>query len=239
MQFYPEGATVPQGLTAEEFKLRPLRESDAEIDYAALMDSKSMLRLMSQSGWPEDDFTIEKNRKDLREHEKEHDEGTAFTYTVLDPTESTCLGCVYIEHLKEGPMKGDYVAMLRFWVRQSHLDRDLDRLLLKHLIDWFKDEWAFSRVIFSVADADKRQVQLATESSLQLVHAYGNKWSEFLLYYKIEEGGGLSPTFRFHSNLTLSFQFTKNRFLSLFHCSILLFAQTCRLFSDIIEQIFS
>ena len=122
------------------------------------------------------------NRKDPQEHEQEHDEGIAFTYTVLSPTERTCLGCVYIEHLKEGPMKGDYVAMLRFWVHQSYLDRDLDKLLLKDLIDWLKDEWVFSRVIFSVADADKRQVKIATESGLELVHAYGNRWSEYLLY---------------------------------------------------------
>lgn len=181
MQFYPEDATVPEGLITKDFHLRPLRVSDAEIDYAAVMDSKSMLRLMSQSGWPEDDFTLEKNRKDLREHEKEHDEGTAFTYTVLDPTESTCLGCVYIEHLKEGPMKGDYVAMLQFWIRQTYLGRNLDRLLLSQLIDWFRNEWAFSQVIFVVADADERQVQLATEFNLQLVHTYENKWSEYLL----------------------------------------------------------
>ena len=50
MQFYPENTIVPKGLPTEEFHLRPLRVSDAEIDYAAVMKSKSMLRLMSQSG---------------------------------------------------------------------------------------------------------------------------------------------------------------------------------------------
>ena len=95
MQFYPENTIVPKGLPTEEFHLRPLRVSDAEIDYAAVMKSKSMLRLMSQSGQPQDGFTLEMNRKDLQEHEQEHDEGIAFTYTVLSPTERTCLGCVY------------------------------------------------------------------------------------------------------------------------------------------------
>jgi RimJ/RimL family protein N-acetyltransferase len=181
MKFYPEDAIVPKGLRTEEFHLRPLRVSDAEIDYAAVMDSKSMLRIMSQSAWPPDDFTLEMNRKDLQEHEEEHDERTAFTYTVLDPTESICLGCVYIEHLKEGPMKGDHVAMLRFWVRQSYLDGDLDRRLLKSLIDWFGNDWAFSRVVLTVADADKKQNKLVTDLKLQLVHTYGSKWSEYLI----------------------------------------------------------
>jgi hypothetical protein len=181
MQFYPEDATVPQGLRTEEFHLRPLRVSDAEIDYAAVMDSKLMLRVMSQGSWPSDDFTLEMNRKDLDKHEKEHDERTAFTYTVLDPTERICLGCVYINHLKEGPMRGEYMALLRFWVRQSYLDGDLDRRLLESLIDWFRNDWAFSRVVLTVADADERQNQLANDLNLQPVHAYGNKWSEYLI----------------------------------------------------------
>ena len=49
MQFYPEGAIVPKELKTKEFHLRPLRASDAEIDYVAVMDSKMMLRIMSQS----------------------------------------------------------------------------------------------------------------------------------------------------------------------------------------------
>ncbi|MHA2315015.1 MAG: hypothetical protein ACXACF_06980 [Candidatus Hermodarchaeia archaeon] len=78
-------------------------------------------------------------------------------------------------------MKGDHVAELRFWIRQLYLDQDLDKLLLKHLIGWFKHNWAFSHVILSVANEDKRQVQLATEFGLHLVHSHGNKWSEFLI----------------------------------------------------------
>jgi RimJ/RimL family protein N-acetyltransferase len=181
MQFYPEDAVVPEGLRTDEFHLRPLRVCDAEIDYAAVMDSKQMLHVMSQSSWPSDDFTLEMNKNDLERHEKEHDERTAFTYTVLDPTESICLGCVYIKHLKEGPMRGDNVAMLRFWVRQSYLNRDLDRLLLKSLIDWFRNDWAFSRVVLTIADEDEKQSQLVTDLDLQLVHAYGHRWSEYLI----------------------------------------------------------
>jgi hypothetical protein len=181
MQFYPEDSIVPKGLETEEFHLRPLRVTDAEIDYAAVMDSKLALRIMSQSEWPHDEFTLEMNKSDLEEHEKEHNERIAFTYTVLDTTETICLGCVYITPLKEGPMTGDYMARLRFWVRQSHLDDDLDRRLLKSLIDWFRDDWRFSYVVLTVADADERQNRLAKSLSLQLVHAFGDKWSEYLI----------------------------------------------------------
>lgn len=181
MQFYPKDSSVPKGLRTEEFHLRPLRVTDAEIDYAAVMDSKLALRIMSQSEWPPDDFTSEMNKRDLEEHEKEHNERIAFTYTVLDPTETICLGCVYITHLKEGPMMGDHMARLRFWVRQPYMDTDLDRRLLKSLIDWFRNDWSFSYVVLTVADADERQNKLAKSLSLQLVHAFGNKWSEYLI----------------------------------------------------------
>jgi hypothetical protein len=67
MQFYPQNAAVPKELRTEEFHIRPLRVNDVEIDYAAVMDSKSMLRIMSQSTWPSDDFTLEMNRKDLED----------------------------------------------------------------------------------------------------------------------------------------------------------------------------
>ncbi len=181
MLFYPEDAVVPEEMRTDEFLLRPLRASDVEIDYAAVMDSKDMLHIMSQSSWPSDDFTADMNRRDLERHEKEHDERTAFTYTVLDPTESTCLGCVYINHLKEGPMKGDYAAILRFWIRQSYLEGDLDRRLLESLIDWFRNEWAFSHVVLIIADADERQNQIVSDLNLQLVYAYGNKWSGYII----------------------------------------------------------
>ncbi len=181
MKFYPDDASVPEELRTEEFILRPLRVSHVEMDYAAVMESRVTLRVMSQSGWPSDDFTVEMNRKDLEEHQEEHDNRIAFTYTVLDPTERTCLGCVYIEHLNEGPMKGGNAALLRFWVRESYLGESLDKKLLMSLIDWFRDEWAFSRVVFTIANADERQTQLVKDLNLQQVHTYGNKWSEFLI----------------------------------------------------------
>lgn len=117
----------------------------------------------------------------MEQHEKEHDERIAFTYTVLDPTGSICLGCVYIHHLKEGPMGGDHSAVFRFWILQSHLDKNLDRRLLTFLIDWFRNDWAFSRVVLIIADADEKQNQLVNDLRLQLVRTYGSKWSEYLI----------------------------------------------------------
>jgi RimJ/RimL family protein N-acetyltransferase len=136
---------------------------------------------MSQSDWPQDDFTLEMNIKDLKEHEEEHNDRIAFTYTVVDPTGSICLGCVYISPPEEGTMNGDYVAILRFWVRQSYLNKDLDKRLLQVLIKWFREEWAFSQTVLTVAKDDERQNQIAKGLGLQSIHVHETTWSDYLI----------------------------------------------------------
>src|SRR2546422_5475768 len=99
VQFYPPDAVVPAARRTERLFLRPLRATDVERDYDAVMSSAEMLRRWSQSGWPADDFTLAQNRDDLRRHEREHDQRQAFTFTVLDPAGTRCLGCVYLTPL--------------------------------------------------------------------------------------------------------------------------------------------
>ena len=182
MLFYPEDAQVPDRLQTEEYLLRPLRTTDVELDYDALMTSKEMLRRWSQSDWPTDDFTLEDNLRDLKRHEQEHLERKAFTFTMLDLTETECLGCVYINPLEfmlkvfkataaDLATVGGYEAIVGFWVRQARLADDLDRRLLRALIPWLRHDWAFSRVSFLCNDQDARQVNLLTEAGLHLRYA--------------------------------------------------------------------
>ena len=179
MLFYPEDAQVPAGLRTGEFVLEPLRTTHVELDYAALMESKAMLRRWSQSDWPSDDFTLEENYKDLDEHEREHQQRVAFTYTVLNPEATECLGCVYIrplapfleqEDARAAPEAGPYRARTAFWVRQSRLADDLDRRLLLALISWFERDWAFSRVVFFTSGRDERQMRIFAEAGLRQIY---------------------------------------------------------------------
>lgn len=178
MRFYPRDVLVPEELRTEEFVLRPLRATDVERDYAALMDSKESLRMWSGSEWPADGFTLAENLRDLEEHEQEHVEGTAFTYTVLDPTGSECLGCVYILPLAPRfepevtlPHSGaDPRARVAFWVRTPRLADGLEGRLLAELIEWFRREWRFTQVVFFTREANSRQVQLFDRSGLQRLY---------------------------------------------------------------------
>ena len=178
MPFIPPGASIPELLDAKEFRLRPLRVSDVELDYAALMESKELLRRWSQSGWPADDFTLAQNAEDLEEHEREHDERIAFTFTVLDARESECLGCVYIRPLPQLLRPEDfgdvgtedvYQGRVAFWVRQPRLKDDLDHRLLRALIQWFERDWPFTRVLFYTSERETRQRQVFEEQGLRLL----------------------------------------------------------------------
>jgi hypothetical protein len=56
---------APAERRTTEFLRRPIRASDAERDYAAVMEIKDFLRPWEQSGWPEDNFKLDANRQDL------------------------------------------------------------------------------------------------------------------------------------------------------------------------------
>jgi hypothetical protein len=167
LSFYPKDAAVPAELRTNEFVLRPLRVSHLELDYAAVMASKEMLRCWSSSQWPRDNFTMADNRKDLEWHQREHEEGIAFTYTVLNPAETECLGCVYVKENNVAALSpGPHQAIVRFWVKAPRLDDDLDQRLLQALRTWFEEEWAFDQVWFHTNEQDEPQVRLLDASDL-------------------------------------------------------------------------
>ena len=171
MEFYPAGVPVPQEKRTSRLCLRPLRATDVELDYDAVMSSAEMLRRWSQSDWPADDFTLAQNLADLQRHEREHIERTAFTFTVLNPQGTQCLGCVYIMPLQpeEIPPCQDaaYAADVGFWVRTSEVANALDQHLLATLRAWFQAEWAFDCVVFTITQQETHQAALFEAAGLE------------------------------------------------------------------------
>src|SRR5262245_4096225 len=121
MEFYPASAPVPEETRTNRLFLRPLRATDVELDYDAVMSSAEQLRRWSDSDWPADDFTLAGNLNDLQRHEREHGERVAFTFTVLNPEGTRCLGCVYITPVapQAAHLCADaaHPANVGFWVR--------------------------------------------------------------------------------------------------------------------------
>ena len=170
MSFNTAAFRPPEELRTDEFLLRPLRESDAELDYEAVMESREFLRVWEQSTWPSDDFTLEANRQDLIRHERQHAAGEAFTYTVMKPDETECLGCVYIfpttapmySRPEIAAVGGEewsaYEAAFYFWVRKSRLADGLDRRLLEALGPWFAQEWGVAHPLVITNEQFVQQV---------------------------------------------------------------------------------
>ncbi len=192
MRFYPPDKDVPDILQSEEFVLVPLTPAHVQVDYEAVMASREMLRLWSGSDWPREGFTLAENLDDLAWHDQEHREREAFTYTVLDPGQGICLGCVYIRPLHDlvdaNPTKlmdiGEYEAIARFWVRSSYLGSGLDQRLLKALIDWFAQDWFFSRLFFHTRQENLQQAALFEAAHLekQLTLQYSQRGGTHLFY---------------------------------------------------------
>jgi hypothetical protein len=171
---------IPDRLATDEFILRPIVASDVELDYAAVMESKEYLRPWEQTGWPADDFTLEEDLKDVEMLEGRHAAHRAFTYTMMNPDETECLGCVYImppdaRHYLDAHITpvGDhqwqsYAALVSFWVRTSRLASGLDERLLGALRTWLVQDGNLGRHLFVTNEQVTQQVELIERTDLQL-----------------------------------------------------------------------
>jgi RimJ/RimL family protein N-acetyltransferase len=170
------GSSVPAAASFDEFLLEPLTVDHVEADYAAVMDTREWLRDWSGTTWPADDFTLGENREDLARHQREHEDGVAFTFTVLSSDRSECLGCVYltaIDRLAETnpdvigrlPTGG---AVLGLWARRSHPAPDATDRLLTGVLDWLATDWEFPAVYLAVRSSDERHQAVAEGAGMSV-----------------------------------------------------------------------
>ncbi|MFI5274675.1 MAG: hypothetical protein ACHQ4H_16715 [Ktedonobacterales bacterium] len=181
IRFYPADAPLPEGLHTDEFLLRPLRATDCDLDYAAVMSSADLLLVKSLGRWPRPGFTWDENLKDLQEHEADHRARRAFTFTVMNPSETECLGCVYLNPLRPALERygaseeqfatvGDDETGVHFWARTSRLADDLDARLFTALRDWLARDWAFRRALFRANDGEERLLRIYAAVGLRPVY---------------------------------------------------------------------
>ncbi len=175
-----DSSAIPEGLRTSEFLLRPLVAADVELDYAAVMESTEQLRPWEQTGWPADDFTVADDLADLVGLEERHREQRAFTYTVMDPEQTECLGCVYLMPPDARSFTSaritavgdraweDYGAALYFWVRTSRLATGLDARLLAALRAWIAQDWDLGGYLVVTNEQCAQQVELIEGAGLRL-----------------------------------------------------------------------
>ncbi len=127
--------------------LRPIRESDVDIDLPAVMGSRERLwaKYGEAWGWPPAAMTREADQEDLAHHEAEIAAHETFNYALLDEGETELLGCVYIDPADErSPSGSDAVAS--WWVVDKHAGSELERTLDDFVPRWLADTWGFQAV---------------------------------------------------------------------------------------------
>jgi RimJ/RimL family protein N-acetyltransferase len=154
MGWLPENFTHPERVElGTGHHLRPIRESDVEIDYPAVMGSRERLwaKYGEAWGWPPEAMTYEADQQDLLHHEQEIAAHETFNYAILDEPESELLGCVYID--PPGPESGagrDRIdAVVSWWVVDRMVDSELERELGDFVPRWLDETWRFANVEYS------------------------------------------------------------------------------------------
>jgi hypothetical protein len=133
---HPERADLPTG-----HHLRPIRGSDTEIDYPAVMGSRERLwSIYGEAwGWPPATMTPEQDREDLERHAREIEAHESFNYALLDAAEERLLGCVYIDPTDEPGAD----ALVSWWVVDDAAGTGLERALDEFVPRWLAAEWPF------------------------------------------------------------------------------------------------
>jgi hypothetical protein len=139
---HPERVDLPTG-----HHLRPIRESDCEIDYPAVMGSREQLwaKYGATWGWPPATMTYEADKKDLARHEAEMVRRESFNYAVLNEAETELLGCVYIDPPDEDSPPGSD-AMVSWWLVNRAGGSELERALEDFVPRWLAETWEFGSV---------------------------------------------------------------------------------------------
>ena len=145
MAFVPDDFRPPLRLVADHFVLEPLGPEHNEADYEAW--SSSIEHIRATPGYPDGRWPrpmrLEENRADLERHARDFAARSGFTYTVLEPSTGSVIGCVYIYPDKEGAAD----AAVSSWVRATRAGRDA---ALRELVSrWLVEAWPFERVAYA------------------------------------------------------------------------------------------
>jgi hypothetical protein len=143
-RWLPDGFVHPERVDLEcGAHLRPIRATDVEIDYPAVMGSRRRLwdKYGDAWGWPPADMTLEQDRDDLAHHEREIAAHETFNYAVFDADEAHLLGCVYIDPPGDDE---DCDVIISWWVVDHRVDTPLEAELDRFVPRWMRTAWPFA-----------------------------------------------------------------------------------------------
>ena len=121
--------------------LRPIRESDVDLDLPAVLGSRERLWAVYGEpwGWPPAGMTREQDREDLAHHEAEIAAHLSFNYALFDEAETQLLGCVYLDP----PVQPGSDADVSWWVVDALAGGPVEAALDAAVPAWLRSSWPF------------------------------------------------------------------------------------------------
>ncbi len=144
MNLVPESFLVPEKLEHPKFVIRKLTARDVYLDYLAVTSSIEVIKKTRGGNWPPKELTFEDDLIDLAWHQREFEHKSSLAYTVMNPDQTECLGCLYFYpagYRAEAPENAD--VDVSFWVTQKAYDEGLYPELFKTIKDWLTKDWPF------------------------------------------------------------------------------------------------
>jgi hypothetical protein len=139
----PEGFQPPAGLELTTgHHLRPIRVSDIDLDYPAVMGSQPRLFSIFGPawGWPDPTTTRQEDLNELARHADEMVERKSYNFAMFDRDETALLGCLYVDP----PEKVGADAEISWWVVDEEVGGALDEVLHDAIPAWIASEWPFT-----------------------------------------------------------------------------------------------
>lgn len=191
MTIFRKSFSPPQSLITDSFQLFPTDIEFYQTDFEAVMKSKEMLRIWGLSNWPEDSFTPEENKEDLKHHVQDNSDHAAYGYMIYSRDSKTCLGSLYVNPLP--PVKENYHvseidkslldqfdARLDYWVTSGS---GLESLITEGLITWFTETWNI-RPLLSAREGLVERLEIYEELQLKKCLHLKSKTSGNLILYR-------------------------------------------------------
>jgi RimJ/RimL family protein N-acetyltransferase len=169
---------VPTALRHPAFVATPLTTDLAPLDYAAYMASPDVINRHSDGRWQVAGFTLDDDVELIAQHQADHESNRAFTFSLLDPTESHALGCLYLNslhgYLERVGAAAEVLtaiptaaAMVTFWLRQDEQGSDLAEAVVGAVNDWLVDAWPLDSHLFRVLPGESSSRAALERNGLQ------------------------------------------------------------------------
>ncbi|RXS42618.1 N-acetyltransferase [Idiomarina sp. 29L] len=173
--FWQQQWTVPGEAESNNLIIRPIRESDKARFFHSYMTSQKWLYRKLGWAWPSEKSTLEQNSTMVDYHLEQAEQKTAFTYVVLDKSDNSIIGAVYMVPVaserqeNSGISKSAYNAEVSWWLLESAVDNNLHNDLFALLTRWLGESWPWRQVMFPVSEDNATALQLLESSKARYI----------------------------------------------------------------------